>query len=301
MLAYFYPLRYDSQLMGDLRQVQIELVGRCNLSCSYCTWQKRTVAKGMNMPIDMAKSLIDQCQAMGVELVTYHSLGESLLHPEFNDIAKYADEHIVSNRLATNCTLLTGDVAKTLRRLKSFQLILSVHWVAGEKFALRSVEAIKEYIASKPVNRDIRIQMICDRRAIGDYDRFMTTFLPVVEGVENASIYLKQPCTFPTDTRPAEGFVNLEHAYNKKVLMDRQRTPYSIGRGCTQPEYFLSILADGSVVPCCVGMEDWHLPSVRDNTLRQVWESERMSKIRDLWRAQDDSIPCGHCLKRTDC
>jgi hypothetical protein len=67
------------------------------------------------------------------------------------------------------------------------------------------------------------------------------------------------------------------------------------------PDRFLMVLADGTCVPCCVGMDEWGLGSVVGRTLREVWESPEMGRVRDLWRAADDSIPCGRCKNRTDC
>ena len=67
------------------------------------------------------------------------------------------------------------------------------------------------------------------------------------------------------------------------------------------PDRFLMIMADGTCVPCCVGMDDWGLGNVSEKTLQEVWECARMREIRRLWKSADDSIPCGNCLKRTDC
>jgi MoaA/NifB/PqqE/SkfB family radical SAM enzyme len=142
--------------------------------------------------------------------------------------------------------------------------------------------------------------MVCHMDARQCYDRFISTFLPVAEKHSNVFLHLKQPVTWPSDT-PNKGFVDEALRHNPKVIFDDRATPLSIGKGCTQPDRFLMVLADGSCTSCCVDANDWGLPSVRDHSLKEVWESARRLEIVKLWRKKDDSIPCGRCLKRTDC
>jgi len=237
---------------------------------------------------------------MGVRNLRYHGLGESLLHPNLIEIMTKGEELRFNHSISTNCFNLKGKLAEEIRKLKNLELILAIPWVMHDKFVNVCVDNVMDYLATPSDNRRVHIQMVCHENAQGHYRRLVDTFLPFVERRDNAYLHLKQPVTWPNDT-PNRGFVNGELMGHNKVIWDGRETPLSIGKGCQMPERFLMVLADGTCVPCCVGMDEWGLGSVADRTLKEVWESKEMEVIRRKWRNLEDGIPCKHCKTRTDC
>lgn len=282
-----------------LTEIQLELTGICNATCCYCTWQKRTVGK-QHMDKDLALKTLAEASILGVKTVRYHGLGESLLHPHLTEIIQQGEEHGFDHSISTNCFNLKSDLADKLRRFKNLSLILAIPWVMHDKFVDVSVQNALDYLTVTSENKQVHVQMVCHENAEKYYQRLVDTFLPFVERQPNAIIHLKQPVTWPNDT-PNKGFINLGLINHPKVRLDTQSTPLSIGKGCSMPDRFLMIMADGTCVPCCVGMDDWGLGSIKQRSLEEVWTSARMAEIREKWRKLDDSIPCGHCKKRTDC
>lgn len=285
--------------MFKLNDLQIELAGICNAHCSYCTWEQRTVGKQM-MDTDLALRLLDEAKAMDIDLVTYHGVGESLLHPHLIEILDRGERSGLKTRLSTNCFNLSGSRAVMLAECKNLILVLAIPWVEDDAFVNKCVWNAMGYLAMHPDNQEVHVQMVCAEGAQKYYRRLVDTFLPEVVNSTNALIYLKQPRTWPNDT-PNKGFINLEFKDTPHVRIDDFETPVSLAKGCTMPERFLMVLADGTCVPCCVGMDEWGLGNIKDRTLKEVWESVEMEAIRGKWRRADDSIPCGHCKKRTDC
>lgn len=282
-----------------LQEIQIELCGYCNANCNYCTWQQRTVGKQL-MDRELAIRLLDEAKALGVEVVRYHGVGESTLHPNLVEIVRHGESLGLDHSISTNCYALKGKLAEELQQVSGLGMILAIPWVMGDRFVDVCVGNALDYISSVPKNKVLHVQMVCDESARPHYRRLMDTFLPFVERQSNAFIHLKQPVTWPNDS-PNTGFIDREYQNHPKVLLRTEATPYSIGVGCDMPNRFLMVQADGTCVPCCVGMDDWGLGNIGERSLKEVWESAAMANLRQKWQAKDDSIPCGKCLKRTDC
>lgn len=282
-----------------LQEVQIELTGICNATCVYCTWQKRTVGK-QHMKKELALRVLEEAKGLGVTTIRYHGLGESTLHPNLIEIMGKGHELGFDHSISTNCFTLKGRLAEDIKEIESLSLILAVPWVMHDKFVDICVSNAMDYLCAPSKNKTVHVQMVCQDTAERYYERLVDTFLPLVERSPNAFLHLKQPVTWPNDT-PNKGFIRTELANHPKVIYDARETPLSIGKGCTMPDRFLMVLADGTCVPCCVAMDNWGLGNANDHSLKEIWESQRMQDIRKMWRDADDGIPCGRCKKRTDC
>lgn len=281
-----------------LQEIQVELAGICNATCCYCTWQSRTVGKQF-MNRELAIRLLDEAKELGVEVVRYHGLGESTLHPNLVEIIQHGEQLKLNHSISTNCFILKGDLANDLKQIEGLSIILAVPWVMKDKYVETCIENALNYLEGAK-NARIHVQMVCQDSAEVHYRKFIDTFLPAVEKHSHAFIHLKQPVTWPNDS-PNKGFINRELESHSKVIFDDRATPLSIAKGCNMPERFLMILADGTPTYCCVGMDDCGLPSLNGRSLQEVWESARMAEIRKLWKESSDEISCGNCKKRTDC
>lgn len=287
--------------MIKLKELQIELAGICNATCRYCTWQKRPTGKQL-METDLAMRLMHEAKDMGVELVRYHGIGESTMHPDIVDIIKEGDRLGLNNSLSTNCFTLKPQMADELREIESLELILAIPWVMHKNFVDRCIKNAKYFLTKKPKNRVIYVQIVSHESAVDDIKRCCDIFQPLVSKFHNAHIHLKQPVTWPDD-EPQHGVSMevLQAHVGKNVNLSNFPTPRSIGRGCIQPERFIMIGADGSCNPCCISIADWGLGNIKDRSLKELWESDDMKIMRQKWYDSDDSIPCGNCKKRTDC
>lgn len=281
-----------------LQEIQVELAGICNATCCYCTWQLRTVGKQF-MKKELAIRLLDEAKDMGVEVIRYHGLGESTMHPNLIEIIKHGEKLNHNHSMSTNCFILKGELANELKQIESLSIILAIPWVMKDKYVETCIENALNYLEGAK-NARIHVQMVCQDTAEIHYRKFIDTFLLPVEQCANAYIHLKQPVTWPNDN-PNKGFINRELEKHPKVIFDNRVTPVSIAQGCNMPERFLMILADGTPTFCCVGMDDCGLPSLNEKSLQETWESARMLEIRQLWRESSDKISCGTCKKRTDC
>src|SRR5271157_182196 len=85
----------------------------CNLMCKHC-YQDAQKKLPDELSTEEAKRMIDQLASAGVIVLAF-SGGEPLMRKDFFEIAEYADGKGLYLSLATNGTLITGEIAKKLK------------------------------------------------------------------------------------------------------------------------------------------------------------------------------------------
>ena len=91
----------------------VEPTNHCNLKCSMCPQSSsRQLAKGY-MDFSLFQTIIEEARQFGSEIVLHHR-GESLLHPQFFKMARFAQEAGLRTRLHTNATLLDVERSRAL-------------------------------------------------------------------------------------------------------------------------------------------------------------------------------------------
>ena len=67
---------------------------------------------------------------------------------------------------------------------------------------------------------------------------------------------------------------------------------------CNKPWGDMSIYSDGSVGPCCnlVGRKA-PIGNVNNNTIKEIWNGEKMNRIRDGFRNNNPIDVCKVCLE----
>jgi len=284
-----------------LTELQIELAGVCNIACAYCTWRQREVGKQL-MDTELAVTLLEQAaQFDPVPLVTLHGVGEATLHPHFRALLTLGHGLGLPLRLSTNC--LTLDTARIawLRQLTNLNFILALHQGVPIKTKKKAQDQALDFLASGPRCRQVEVLLVCDDQGASQAGRLAGTFLPVLERVPHSRLHFKQPQTWPKSP-PVRGHIPTgAWEQHPQVLIDRVATPRSLARGCSMPDYLLSVQADGTTTLCCVGEEDWGLANAKRQTLADIWQSAAAHSCRDAWRASSDRLPCGHCKNRGDC
>lgn len=109
MPQYFFPI-----FPGIL---QIEPTNACNLKCLMCPRQTSKYPIGY-MGLDLFKKIIDECSTVDSLIgqrvtIKLFFLGEPLLHPQYEEMLKYAHGK-VGISVVTNGTLLKGGITRAL-------------------------------------------------------------------------------------------------------------------------------------------------------------------------------------------
>jgi len=104
-------LRLLGALAGEVfvgpRIVHLDVVGRCNANCVYCRdhspyIRDREPWRLTEMPLDLARRLIDEAVELGAELVPLVGAGENLLHTRFGDLVDHLAAQPLEFEIYTN-------------------------------------------------------------------------------------------------------------------------------------------------------------------------------------------------------
>jgi MoaA/NifB/PqqE/SkfB family radical SAM enzyme len=90
----------------------------CNLGCSFCLYAKENHSEKNIADTNDIIRMIDNLADVGVKSLEFSGGGEPTIHPDFNDLAKYAHRRGLRTGLFTNGTRLGGTDLSTLRYVR---------------------------------------------------------------------------------------------------------------------------------------------------------------------------------------
>ena len=263
-----YPLRqYISEYPLSL---EFQISDVCNLKCPFCTYKN---GPDKFMDFSLFKKAIDET-AGKVPAIRFNSTGESVLHPQFLEMVKYAKDHgAIEISFITNTGAISLDLFEKI-------LLAGVDWMTvsidglyeeyeknryplkfqGTYEKLKAMKTIKErYFSQKPA---INIQgiwpFIEDR-----IEEYIDVLSPVCDYINY--------CTF----------VDFEKMKDSNCEPDFT---------CAQPFQRLLIQIDGEICPCCAPSDDHHLAranlgNLKEQSVFELWHSEALNKVRELCSA----------------
>lgn len=119
-----------------IRRFSIEVSTTCNIRCTFCPIDQRTV-KPQFLPPEKIKPLLDQLAEDGsLECVGFQFLNEPLLHPKIGEMLEYAHAVGLRTLISTNGTVLNDRLINLLARTSPSLLKVSVQDVNPETFKI---------------------------------------------------------------------------------------------------------------------------------------------------------------------
>ena len=120
-----------------ISRVHMELTNICNFRCTFCPSSLMTREKGY-MTLELAKKVITDLKEMDIaEKITFHVMGEPMLHPQVFQIIAYARDMRCKVGLTTNGSLFTEENIDRLLALELDQINISLQTPDEDSFALR--------------------------------------------------------------------------------------------------------------------------------------------------------------------
>lgn len=240
--------------------VVVELTTRCNLNCVICARHQVMTRVQGDMDEDTFAALVDSNPH--VRLYILVGWGEMMLNKRFFEMVDYLGRKNKRIALTTNATLMTDENVRKLVNSaishitmsvdgidKVYESIRSCPFSKIESSIVRLYNAIKEskrniYVEINAVGRpDVLAQAAEMRRRLGPY----------VNDIRFSS-YLE---------------------YNKLLKTNRKTPCREFWRG------MISVLYDGSVVPCCMDFNATMTAGrVDEAALQYIWNNSRMKKMR---------------------
>jgi len=286
MLSY---LRKRPKVNGLPVEIGIEITTACNMDCSMCPRQdaiesgKRTLGF---MNRNLFKKIINEIKDFA-EIIYLHGLGEPILHPEFFDFLRLAKKAKLHVGISTNGMTLDRETAEKILMSNLDYLIFGLDAVKPETYQKvrkgGDFEKVKENIENflklkkekRLKNPFVVIQFIEQETNRGEVKEFLNYWQK-----KEADVIRIKPV------------IALKKEDKKKVEKKEKFRP------CFHVFRQLNIFWDGTVVPCCEDCYgDYPLGNVRDKSLKEIWNSQKMETLRraTLFSQREKTPLCKNC------
>lgn len=269
----------------------IEATSVCNLACVMCPNQNLGRDQRGFMDFALFKKIVDEAKDFVFDVHLLHR-GESLAHPDFFKMIRYAHDAGLITRFHTNGTLLTEERSRELLDSGIDQFAFSFDGFTAEDYEkirvnasfektvgniVRFLELKKEKKAKKPI---AFIELIHFPDVFKKTDRAARrAFFARFKGLPLDKVHIKEL-----------------HNWAGETAGKRRATgPLA---PCTFLWQALIIFWDGSVLPCTQDFFGYYkLGNVRESSLREIWNNDKMIALREKHVSGDigDLSTCSKC------
>ena len=292
------PLLFPSDV-GVLPVVdQIELTSHCPMTCLMCPRGRNALTRPEGfLSVELFERILGQLDPhKQFKPLTLHNLGESLLHPQLDQMLRLAAGAGFQPELSVNPGMLPLERYIQLADAGLRRLVFSVDGTdAGTLTQIRGkaarasrafdhLEAVLEHRKAHPDHGpELVLQMIRLAPNRHQWDGFVQRYAH--RKLPRVTAYLKDP---DANTKDAEG----------TLMVDGARAFL-----CRAPWLSVVVLWDGRVVPCCYD-EDAHnvLGDLNVQLLTDIWAGKPAQQLRA--QLKNGQVQAGHicaqCAHRPD-
>ncbi|MBQ8393924.1 MAG: radical SAM protein [Clostridia bacterium] len=267
------------------KKAYIEITNICNMNCSFCHGHKRAPKR---MSREEFALVLERLKGY-TEYIYYHLMGEPLTHPYLPEFLKMARESGYKSIITTNGTLLWKRGEELLENLHKVNLSLHSFEDGNEEAYKRYVRSLTDYAKKASDKGIIVVFRLWNKGYDGGRNEMALNLLKrEIEGewAENTrgirlrdGIYLEYGDRFEWPDITACDNGDRVFCYG---LRDQ-----------------IGILADGTVVPCCLDSEgNIALGNIFDTELDKIVTSERAVAIaegfRNRYASEELCRKCGY-------
>ncbi len=285
------------------RQVYVEVTNVCNLSCSFCRSGGRV---GRTMGVEFFAGLVEQLAPL-TEQVYLHVLGEPLLHPQFAELLAVCAAAALPVAVTTNGTLLDTPAGAALLSPVVRQVNVSLHGLAGLADAEWQADRLRQALDWVEAARGCRPDLYVNcrlwnlpgasvREAGGAWNER-------VRGELERRLGVSIPLGAAWGWRKGRRLVGRIYLHFDRCFVWPEMTAPEIGeRGfCHGLGTHFGILADGTVVPCCLdGDGVMALGKAGEQSVAEILASPRAVALAAGFQAGRVVEPlCRRCAFRT--
>lgn len=284
------------------QKIYIEIINRCNLSCSFCPTSDRPARM---MSVDEFAKIAAQVTPF-TDYICLHVKGEPLMHPWLGDILAIAHQNGLNVNLTTNAVLLPEKHQLLLGETAPRQISLSLHSFDANTMHTRdfrsylenAIDFARTFTMTTPGYISFRLWNL-DGTAKAD-QRLRNQF--ILEALEQA-YHLAQPIDAYVgkvhgNTIAPHTYVNFDQLFE---WPDEHASDYGFNGTCHGLRHQLAILADGQVVPCCLD-HNGHLAlgNIFIESLDTILRKEKSLRIIEDFRSHHiHENLCRRCGYRT--
>lgn len=219
------------------------------------------------------------------DYVYLHLKGEPLLHPDLASILREAEEAKMQVNITTNGTLLGEKNSLLLDSLAVRQVNISLHALGELPDEDRTpyLDAVANLVKQASKSRRFYVSL-----------RFWLGNNPLKSFTIS---YLERALGVKIPDENAEILPNIFLSLDEIFVWPEEETHISPFYGCHGIKDHLGILADGTVVPCCLdGNGKIPLGNIFQNSLEEILETPRYRELRkSFFTRKNPETLCQHC------
>lgn len=269
--------------MKKFKKAYIEITNVCNLSCNFCPKSNR---KPQFMTIELFEKILIQLQPH-TKYIYFHVKGEPLLHPELDEFLKLSEIYGYKVNLTTNGTLINKCREKLIKSASLRQINFSLHsFDANEKNS--SLEDYINSILDFTIEASLNTKIISALRLWNLSENYETNIssenndpiLKLIEERFNLDFNLKAELLEGRGLKLSKNiYLNPASKFNWPDIKTSIDNNIGFCHGLRDQA---AILADGTVVPCCLDGEGIiNLGNINNEDFKSIIESARANAIYD--------------------
>lgn len=310
--AYHRSLEHGDT--GDVPEFPItlglELLNRCNLECIMCNTSHRAGPKFV-ISEETIQKIMAECRQHQLPAIMFGMGEEPMLYKDLGAVLERAQgAGVMDVFLFTNGTLLNEQRCRSIVERQITRVMISVDAARPEtyeKIRLRNgrmaqvgAERLKDL--EENIRRLIRIRnemgstlplvrvsFVVQPLNIDEVEEFTEKWKGVVDAIDFQE---------RGDHSVIDVLAKLpeEERWRRRPLSDKVSNPY-----CPAPFNYLTVWATGDVSPCCSFQgKNLYVGNIHRQSLKEIWDGEKMAELRDQFRSGELNTVCQNCLGNRD-
>ncbi len=258
--------------MREFKRIYIEITNACNLNCSFCPDYKR---KREFMSREDFELILKKISPY-TKYIFFHVMGEPFLHPLLPEFLDIADRYSLKVNITTNGVLLGKRAHEIIGKPALRQLNVSLHSFDDNRQSITKAEYMENIF--KFIRDTRRYETLVAMRLWNLDD--------TLENEKNGEMLSMIEKEFSLDYKISEAEFDARGlTIQKNIFVNQGRRfvwpsadgEYIGDRGfCYGLRTHFAVLADGSVVPCCLDSEGvLTLGNLKTQPLEEIISSER--------------------------
>ncbi len=267
-----------------------DVIRLCNLKCVMCPQSQGLKPLQARMPVEVFKSAIDDiCENR--PLVKLYLSGEPLLHHGLFEMIEYAGGRGCRTMLHTNATILTKEMAERVLSSPLTFLCFSFDGCSPEVY-----ERLRPPSDFKHVKSNILQYLSLRRQRGGAGPRTTIEIIRMGETADRIDAFVQEWTGKGVDDVHVARYTTWHGLMNDRRV---EKPAVSMGyKPCAAPFSHGCILADGTVVPCCLDVNArMPLGNIATGGFRQIWSGNeyRQLRLQMLTGALEPGGICDRC------
>ena len=264
--------------------IVLELNNYCNMRCKMCRKSMEETETHDNLDMELYEKILRDADSFGVPSLFFGGLTECTINPQIISMLRRSREYKrMEDVLITNGYKLTDELIDFLIDAQWEKLFVSLDAASDETYRkirgrnLRRVEANLERLFEKKKQK----------RSLLPFVRVSFCVMPE-NRMEMEAFF--QKWKDKVDIIDYQQLVDYSDMKVKANLPDTDRK-------CAEPFDRLMIDCHGEIYPCCV---EWgrYMPlgNVRDISIEEAWNGEKMSQLRESIKSGRPCDICKSCM-----